>query len=110
MSDLIVARPEGLYCPAGDFYIDPWRAVDRAIITHAHADHARPGNAHYLASAASECVLRSRLGTINLDTLAYGESIVHNEVRISLHPAGHVLGSAQVRLEYGGEVWVASGD
>ena len=110
MADLVVARPEGLYCPAGDFYIDPWRAVDRAIITHAHADHARPGNAHYLASSTSECVLRSRLGNISLDTLAYGESILHNEVRISLHPAGHVLGSAQVRLEYRGEVWVASGD
>jgi putative mRNA 3-end processing factor len=110
-SDLIVERPEGLYCPAGDFYIDPWRPVDRAVITHAHGDHARPGHAHYLAAAPSEGVLRQRLGgDITLQTLGYGEAIVHHGVRVSLHPAGHVLGSAQVRLEHGGQVWVASGD
>lgn len=110
-SDLIVQRPEGLYCPQGDFHIDPWRPVERAIITHAHADHARTGNTHYIASVPSEGVLRSRLGA-NIDLLAlpYGEAIVHNGVRISLHPAGHVLGSAQVRLEHEGHVWVASGD
>ena len=108
--DLIVQRPEGLYCPAGDFFIDPWRPVDRAVITHAHADHARAGHGHCLASATSEGVLRARLGDINLQTLPYGEAIVHHGVRLSLHPAGHVLGSAQVRLEHGGQVWVASGD
>jgi len=108
--DLVIARPEGLYCPPGDFYIDPWRAVDRAVITHAHADHARRGHAHYLAAAAGEGVLRARLGDITLQTLAYGEAIVHHGVRLSLHPAGHVLGSAQVRLEHEGRVWVASGD
>lgn len=108
--DLVIARPEGLYCPPGDFYIDPWRAVDRAVITHAHADHARRGHAHYLAAAAGEGVLRARLGDIELQTLAYGETIVHHGVRLSLHPAGHVLGSAQVRLELEGRVWVASGD
>lgn len=108
--DLVVARPEGLYCPPGDFYIDPWRPVDRAVITHAHSDHARTGNRHYLATRDSEGVLRSRLGDIPLETLAYGETRVHNGVRISLHPAGHVLGSAQVRLEHQGQVWVASGD
>src|SRR5256885_3769461 len=108
-SDLIVERPDGLYCPPGDFYIDPWRPVDRAVITHAHGDHARFGNAHYLAAAASEGVLRSRLGDITLQTLAYGEAIVHHGVRLSLHPARHVLGSAQVRLEHGGPGWVASG-
>ncbi|MES2423504.1 MAG: ligase-associated DNA damage response exonuclease [Pseudomonadota bacterium] len=108
--DLIVQRPEGLYCPAGDFYIDPWRAVDRAVITHAHADHARTGHGHYLAAAPAEGVLRSRLGSITLQTLGYGETIVHHGVTVSLHPAGHVLGSAQVRLEHGGQVWVASGD
>ncbi len=110
MSDLIVQRPEGLYCPPGNFYIDPWRPVDRAVITHAHADHARSGHAHYLASAAAEGVLRSRLGAINLQTLAYGQSVQHHGVEVSLHPAGHVLGSAQVRLAHGGQVWVASGD
>ncbi|WP_439517706.1 ligase-associated DNA damage response exonuclease [Hydrogenophaga sp.] len=110
-SDLIVQRPEGLYCPPGDFYIDPWRRVDRAVITHAHADHARVGHANYLATAVSEGLLRSRLGAdITLQGVAYGEAVVHNGVRISLHPAGHVLGSAQVRVEHEGQVWVASGD
>lgn len=109
--DLVVARPEGLYCPPGDFYIDPWRPVARAVITHAHSDHARMGHAHYLAQADSAGVLRQRLGAgITLQTLAYGEAITHHGVRLSLHPAGHVLGSAQVRLEHGGRVWVASGD
>lgn len=108
--DLVVQRPEGLYCPAGDFYIDPWRPVARAVITHAHADHARWGHAHYLAAAPGEGVLRARLGDISLQTLAYGERIVHHGVTLSLHPAGHVLGSAQVRLAHGGQVWVASGD
>ena len=115
MQDLIVQRPEGLYCPPGDFFIDPWRPVSRAVITHAHADHARRGHDHYLASAPAEGVLRWRLGNdINLQTLAYGQQITHHGVTLSLHPAGHVLGSSQVRLEYrgtgGGQVWVASGD
>jgi putative mRNA 3-end processing factor len=109
-TDLIVQRPEGLYCPPGDFYIDPWRPVARAVITHAHSDHARLGHGHYLASAPSQGVLRARLGDITLQTLPYGERIVHNGVTLSLHPAGHVLGSAQVRLEHEGQVWVASGD
>ena len=108
--DLIVQRPEGLYCPPGDFYIDPWRPVDRAVITHAHADHARRDHAHYLAASPGAGVLRSRLGDIDLQTLQYGEQIDHFGVRLSLHPAGHVLGSAQVRLELQGVVWVASGD
>lgn len=108
--DLVVQRPQGLYCPPGDFYIDPWRPVDRAVITHAHADHARTGHGHYLAAAPGEGVLRARLGAVALQTLAYGEPLVHHGVRVSLHPAGHVLGSAQVRLEHGGQVWVASGD
>nr|WP_255429341.1 ligase-associated DNA damage response exonuclease [Ramlibacter albus] len=107
---MVVQRPEGLYCPPGDFYIDPWRPVARAVITHAHSDHARYGNGHYLAAAPSEGVLRARLGEISLQTLAYGERIVHHGVTVSLHPAGHVLGSAQVRVEHGGQVWVASGD
>lgn len=108
--DLIVQRPEGLYCPAGDFFIDPWRPVERAVITHAHADHARRGHGHYLAAEPAQGVLRARLGEISLQTLAYGECISHHGVSLSLHPAGHVLGSAQVRLAHGGRVWVASGD
>jgi putative mRNA 3-end processing factor len=108
--DLVVLRPQGLYCPPGDFYIDPWRPVERAVITHAHADHARRGHGAYLATAVSEGVLRARLGDITLQGLAYGEGVSVNGVRVSLHPAGHVLGSAQVRIEHAGRVWVASGD
>jgi putative mRNA 3-end processing factor len=109
--DLIVLRPQGLYCPAGDFHIDPWRPVVRAVLTHAHADHARTGHTSYLATAVSEGVLRTRLGQdIALQGLAYGEAVDVNGVRVSLHPAGHVLGSAQVRVELRGQVWVASGD
>lgn len=111
MDDLLIRRPQGLYCPAGDFYIDPWRPVPRAVITHAHADHARAGHGHVLATAVSEGVLRHRLGAgLSLQGLAYGEVVLHHGVRLSLHPAGHVLGSAQVRLEHAGRVWVASGD
>ena len=108
--DLVVLRPEGLYCPPGDFFIDPWRPVERAVITHAHGDHARFGHRHYLAASPGEGVLRTRLGEIDLQTLDYGTTIDHHGVRLSLHPAGHVLGSAQVRLEHGGRTWVASGD
>jgi putative mRNA 3-end processing factor len=108
--DLVIARPEGLYCPPGDFYIDPWRPVARAVITHAHSDHARSGHRHYLAAAPGAAALRSRLGDIDLDAVPYGVARVHNGVRITLHPAGHVLGSAQVRIEHDGQVWVASGD
>ncbi|MEW6020740.1 MAG: ligase-associated DNA damage response exonuclease [Pseudomonadota bacterium] len=110
MGDMVVVRKEGLYCVPGGFYIDPWRPVERAVITHAHGDHARYGHGRYLTAASGVHVLRSRLGDIAVDGLEYGETVVHNGVTISLHPAGHVLGSAQVRMEYGGEVWVASGD
>ncbi|WP_426109991.1 ligase-associated DNA damage response exonuclease [Massilia sp. PWRC2] len=110
-NDMVVVRKEGLYCVPGDFYIDPWRPVPRAVITHAHGDHARVGHGHYLAADAGVNILKSRLGQdIHIDGLAYGRSVQHNGVAISLHPAGHVLGSAQVRIEHRGEVWVASGD
>jgi putative mRNA 3-end processing factor len=102
---------DGLYCRAGDFHIDPWNPVTRAVVTHSHSDHARPGNGTYLTTAVGARVLRSRLGAdANIETLPYGEVRVTNGVRLSLHPAGHVLGSAQVRVEYRGEVWVVSGD
>jgi putative mRNA 3-end processing factor len=109
-SDLVVLRPQGLYCPAGDFYIDPWRPVDRAVITHAHADHARPGHGHYLCSHEGAALVRARLGEVSLQTLDWGVALQQRDVRLSLHPAGHVLGSAQVRIEHRGQVWVASGD
>lgn len=108
---LIVPSAAGLYCPAGDFYLDPWRAVPRAVITHAHADHARPGSDHYLTARPGKPILRRRIGDAAvIDSLPYGESVDHHGVRVSFHPAGHVLGSAQIRLEHGGEVWVYSGD
>lgn len=110
MNDMVVVRREGLYCVPGDFYIDPWRPVDRAVVTHAHADHARTGHQHYLAAEAGAGILHARLGAISLDTLRYGETTVHNGVTLSLHPAGHVLGSAQLRMEHRGCIWVASGD
>lgn len=108
---LLSHSPRGLYCAAGDFYVDPWRPVDRAVITHAHADHACPGHAHYLTASPARGVMQSRLGAnAQIETLDYGEACDINGVRVSLHPAGHVLGSAQVRIEHRGEVWVVSGD
>ncbi|MDE1181705.1 ligase-associated DNA damage response exonuclease [Paraburkholderia sp.] len=109
-ADLIVARPEGLYCPPGGFYIDPWRPVERAVITHAHSDHARFGHRHYLVAQSGIGVLLSRLPGIDVQAIAYGERVTINGVTVSLHPAGHVLGSSQVRVEHAGRVWVASGD
>ena len=108
--DLVVLRPEGLYCEAGGFFIDPWRPVDRAVITHAHADHARTGHRRYLAAGEAREVMHARLGRVSLQTLQWGESITQGDVRVSLFPAGHILGSAQVRIEHRGEVWVVSGD
>lgn len=110
-SDLLMSTESGLYCPAGDFYVDPWRPVARAIITHAHADHARPGSSSYLTSRGSRHVLQARLGAdMPIETLGYGEQLSLGSTSISFHPAGHVLGSAQVRIEHRGEVWVISGD
>jgi putative mRNA 3-end processing factor len=101
----------GLYCEAGDFYIDPWEPVDRAVITHAHGDHARWGCSSYLGSREGGGVLRTRLGPASsIRDVEWGEFVDINGVRVSLHPAGHILGSAQVRVEHRGEVWVASGD
>lgn len=108
---LIEPTSRGLYCAAGGFHIDPWEPVERAVLTHAHADHARPGSAHYLASVAGLPVLRARLGAdAAIETVSRGQARELDGVRVSLHPAGHVLGSAQVRVEHRGEVWVVSGD
>jgi putative mRNA 3-end processing factor len=108
--DLIVLRPEGMYCPRGDFYIDPWRAVPRAVITHGHGDHARIGMGEYHTTRAGLPILTWRLGAQDYHAHDYAESFTLGAARVSLHAAGHVLGSAQVRIEVGGEVWVASGD
>ncbi|HAD46509.1 MAG TPA: DNA ligase-associated DEXH box helicase, partial [Alcanivorax sp.] len=109
---LIYPAREGLYCAAGDFYVDPWRPVPRAVITHAHADHARSGSARYWAHHQSVPILRHRLGRQHhFEALDYGESRRFGPVRVSLHSAGHVLGSAQVRLAHDdGRVWVVTGD
>jgi putative mRNA 3-end processing factor len=108
---LIEPTPAGLYCAAGGFHIDPWVPVARAVITHAHGDHLRPGSQSYLASDASRPLVGLRIGVdAPLRTVAYGERVQIDGVAVSLHPAGHILGSAQVRVEHRGEVWVASGD
>ena len=104
-------RREGIYCPQGNFYIDPWLPVDYAIITHAHADHARVGMKQYLCHELTAPILKLRLGQdIKVETLAYNQSLHINSVKVSLHPAGHLIGSAQVRLEFQGKVTVVSGD
>jgi len=104
-------RDPGLYCPAGGFFIDPVAPVDYAVVTHAHSDHARPGSRHYLAANDGVKLLRARLGDdASIQGVEYGERVTLGEAAVSLHPAGHILGSAQVRMERGGEVWVASGD
>jgi len=108
--DLIQLRPEGLYCPAGDFHIDPWLPVPRAVITHGHGDHARAGMGEYHCTPGTGPILRWRLGEVRIVEHAHGAAFDMDGARVSLHPAGHVLGSAQVRVEAGGEVWVASGD
>jgi putative mRNA 3-end processing factor len=101
----------GLFCEAGGFHIDPWRPVARAVISHAHGDHARPGSAAYLAAAPAVPVLQRRLGAgAPVEGASFGERVRVGEVEVSFHPAGHILGSAQVRVERRGEVWVFSGD
>lgn len=109
--NLLTVTDAGLYCPAGEFHIDPWKPVDRAVVTHAHADHASPGHAAVLASREGRDVTRLRIGAQTpLETLEWGERRRIGNANVSLHPAGHILGSAQVRIEVAGEVWVASGD
>jgi putative mRNA 3-end processing factor len=108
---MLVETDAGLYCPGGDFYIDPWQGVPRAVITHAHGDHARPGSAHYLCTPETRPLLLRRFGgEASIERLPYGRTLTLKDVRLSLHPAGHVRGSAQVRIEGPAGVWVVSGD
>lgn len=109
-SPVLTFTDRGIYCPEACAYIDPWRPVDRALITHGHSDHARWGHRHYLCTHAAAPVIRHRLGDVSLQTVDYDETLQMNGARISFHPAGHVPGSAQIRVEVGGEVWVVSGD
>lgn len=108
---LIEFRKEGLYVPQADVYIDPWKAVNKAFITHGHSDHARYGSKSYVATHSALPVIKHRLGShINARGIEYGEEISVNGVKFSFHPAGHIIGSAMIKVEYKGEVWVASGD
>src|SRR5690349_11431591 len=108
---LLTHTPSGLYCAEAGIFIDPNKAVENAIITHAHSDHARRGNKNYIAHPLTVPVLRERVGAkISVTPVEYGKILNIHGVKISLHPAGHIPGSAQVRLEYKGEVWVVTGD
>lgn len=107
---ILTFTDKGIYCPAGDFYVDPWQPVPRALITHGHSDHARWGMGTYLATDGTLPIMRHRLGDISAESIAYGEVRKIGDALVSFHPAGHVPGSAQIRIEVGGEVFVASGD
>jgi putative mRNA 3-end processing factor len=108
---LIEPAAGGLYCAAGGFHIDPWQPVDRAVISHAHGDHLRYGSTSYLCADAGRELVVQRIGDASrVQSVAYGQNVDINGVRVSFHPAGHILGSAQIRVEHRGEVWVASGD
>jgi putative mRNA 3-end processing factor len=111
---MLIESPSGLFCPAGDFHVDPWGPANRGLITHVHGDHARPGSQSYLCAEPSRLLLERRLGPdVRVEALPYGEAITLGDVRVSFHPAGHILGSAQIRIEHqrgAGGVWVVAGD
>lgn len=108
---LIEFTKRGIYCKQGDFYIDPWWPVDYAVTTHGHADHVRFGSKYYLCHHLTKAIIKRRISEdLNVESVAYGEGITRNGVQISFYPAGHIIGSAQVKLEYKGEVCVISGD
>ena len=107
---LLVHTALGLYCPKADVYLDPWKPVKKAILSHGHADHARWGSSSYLCTPTAAPVIKYRLGDINLETLPFGEEKLINGVSFSFHPAGHILGSAQIKVSYKGEIVVFSGD
>ncbi len=110
MDNLITFTDKGLYCGKGDFFIDPWKPVDKAVITHGHSDHAYFGHKYYLCHTDTKPILQLRLGENNYQTLNWNEPIYFNSIKVSLYPAGHIIGSSQIRVEYNGEVWVVSGD
>ena len=109
--DLIQVEEQGLYCPQGQFYIDPWRPVERAVITHAHSDHSRSGSKEYWATSQSVPIMKHRLGAdIHVNGCEFGQKIKMGDTWVSFHSAGHILGSAQIRIEHRGRVCVISGD
>ena len=107
---LIEFTSKGLYCSHGDFYIDPWKPVNKAVITHAHSDHAKAGSNSYLCHHFTKPLLQARLGESNYQSVEWNDPLYMNGVKVSLHPAGHIIGSSQIRIEYNNEVWVVSGD
>lgn len=107
---LLQFTKKGIYCAQADVYIDPWRPVKKAFLTHGHADHARYGSEQYLCTDLALPVIKYRLGIVNISGIKYGEEVIVNGVKFSFHPAGHVIGSAQIRVEHKGEIWVVSGD
>lgn len=111
MGQLLEFTEKGIYCAQADIYIDPWRPVDKALITHGHADHARGGSKWYLTHTMTKHIMHERISSdLNIQSIGFGERLSINNVHFSFHPAGHIIGSAQIRVEYKGEVWVASGD
>ncbi len=107
---LLVRTRNGIYCPQADVHIDPWRPVERALITHAHADHARSGSKHYFCASDGKALLQSRLNTRAITPIPYTKKLDFNGVQVSFHPAGHILGSAQIKLDDGNQTWVITGD
>ncbi len=107
---LLVFNEKGIYCAQADVYLDPWKPVDKAIITHGHADHSRWGHQRYITHHTNVPIIKHRLGQINVTGKEWGDTFKVNGVIFSLHPAGHIIGSSQVRVEYQGEVWVFTGD
>ena len=107
---LLQFTPKGIYCEQADVYLDPWRPVDKAIISHGHADHSRWGHQKYITHHKNVPIVQHRLGDVNISGKDWGETFSLNNVRFSLHPAGHIVGSSQIRVEHKGEVWVFTGD
>jgi len=107
---LLVFNDRGIYCEAANVYLDPWKPVDNAIITHGHADHSRWGHKNYITHNNNVPIIKHRLGDITVTGKSYNENFIINNVKFSLHPAGHIIGSSQVRVEHKGEVWVFTGD
>ncbi len=107
---LLIFNDKGIYCTAANVYIDAWKPVDNVIITHGHADHSRWGHQRYITHHHNIPIIKHRLGDIEVVGVDYGETFSVNNVKFSLHPAGHIIGSSQVRVEHKGEVWVFTGD
>jgi len=107
---LLLFTPKGIYCEQADVYLDPWRPVNKAIISHGHADHSRWGHQKYITHHKNIPIVQHRLGDVNISGREWGETLTVNNVKFSLHPAGHIVGSSQIRVEHKGEVWIFTGD